>query len=105
MQGDTSPLRPRQGKESRLDCASHTSTSVPALPLAPAGVEELGHFSHPSQLSVSPEGLLLAFVARDKAREPVLLIHAGLLDAVATEVVATYDGDGGHSGHSHRWSS
>lgn len=64
-------------------------------------MEELGH---PFWLSVAPERPLLASVVTDREREPVLKSHSRLLDAVATEIVATFDSDGGHSGNSDRWS-
>ena len=62
--------------------------------LAPGDVEEPGNVNHPSQLGVAPQVPLLARVTADRAREPVLQIGPGLLDATATEVVPTFGGDG-----------
>lgn len=62
--------------------------------LAPGEVEELGNVNHPSQLGVAPQVPLLTRVTAHGAREPVLAISPGLLDAAATEVVPTFGGDG-----------
>lgn len=56
-------------------------------------MEKPGNFSDLSQLSVAL-GPLLALVAVGRARQRILWNDPGLLDAVATEVGATSDGDG-----------